>query len=63
MKGLIVSDSLSLQGEFEREVGGYFREGKLKSKETVVIGLDQAVGAFIGLFEGKNVGKMLVKLD
>jgi NADPH-dependent curcumin reductase CurA len=28
----------------------------------VVDGLDQAVGAFIGLFEGKNVGKMVVKL-
>ncbi|MBW4534346.1 MAG: NADP-dependent oxidoreductase [Pleurocapsa minor HA4230-MV1] len=63
MKGLIVRDSLNLQGEFEREVGSYFRAGKLKNKETVVTGLDQAVGAFIGLFEGKNVGKMVVKLD
>jgi NADPH-dependent curcumin reductase CurA len=63
MKGLIVGDSLNLQGEFEREVGSYFRAGKLKNKETIVTGLDQAVGAFIGLFEGKNVGKMVVKLD
>jgi NADPH-dependent curcumin reductase CurA len=63
MKGLIVSDSLNRQGEFEQEVGGYFRAGKLKNKETMVTGLDQAVGAFIGLFEGKNVGKMVVKLD
>jgi NADPH-dependent curcumin reductase CurA len=63
MKGLIVGDSLNLQGEFEREVGDYFRAGKLKNKETIVTGLDQAVGAFIGLFEGKNVGKMVVKLD
>lgn len=38
MKGLIVGDSLNLQGEFEREVGGYFRAGKLKNKETVVEG-------------------------
>lgn len=63
MKGLIVGDWLSHQDEFEREVGGYFRAGKLKNKETVVTGIDQAVGAFIGLFEGKNVGKMVVKLD
>jgi hypothetical protein len=62
MKGLIVSDWLDRQGEFEKEVGGYFRSGKLKSKETVVEGIDQAVGAFIGLFQGKNVGKMVVKL-
>jgi NADPH-dependent curcumin reductase CurA len=62
MKGLIVRDWLDRQGEFEKEVGGYFRAGKLKNKETVVEGIEQAVGAFIGLFEGKNVGKMIVKL-
>lgn len=63
MKGLLVRDWLDRQGEFEQEVGGYFRAGKLKNKETVVVGIDQAVGAFIGLFEGKNLGKMVVKLD
>ena len=62
MKGLIVRDSLNRQGEFEKEVGGYFRAGKLKHKETVVQGIEQAVGAFIGLFDGKNIGKMVVKL-
>jgi NADPH-dependent curcumin reductase CurA len=62
MKGLIVRDWLDRQSEFEKEVGGYFRAGKLKNKETVVEGIDQAVGAFLGLFEGKNVGKMVVKL-
>jgi len=63
MKGFIVRDWLDRLGEFEKEVGGYFRAGKLKNKETVVEGIDQAVGAFIGLFEGKNVGKMVVKLS
>ncbi|MEO7597756.1 MAG: NADP-dependent oxidoreductase [Opitutus sp.] len=62
MKGLIVRDWLDRQNEFEKEVGGYFRAGKLKNQETVVEGLDQAVAAFLGLFEGKNVGKMVVKL-
>ena len=62
MKGLIVRDWLDRQDEFEKEVGGYFRAGKLKNKETVVEGIDHAVGAFLGLFEGKNVGKMVVKL-
>ncbi len=38
------------------------RSGKLKNKETVVEGLDQAEGAFIGLFAGNNFGKMIVKL-
>jgi len=63
MKGLIVTDWLDRKSEFEQEVGGYFQAGKLKNKETVVVGIEQAVGAFIGLFEGENVGKMVVKLD
>jgi len=63
MKGLLVRDWLDRQGEFEKEVGGYFKAGKLKSKETVVNGIDQAVGAFLGLFEGLNIGKMIVKLS
>jgi hypothetical protein len=63
MKGLIVRDWLDRQGEFEKEVGGYLQSGKLKNKETIVEGLDQAQGAFIGLFKGENIGKMVVKLS
>jgi len=62
MKGFIVRDWLERQAEFEKEIGGYWQSGKLKSKETVVQGIDQPVNAFLGLFEGKNIGKMVVKL-
>jgi NADPH-dependent curcumin reductase CurA len=62
MKGMIVRDWLDHQAEFEKEVGGYFKAGKVKHKETVVKGIDKAVGAFIGLFQGQNVGKMVVEL-
>ena len=62
MKGLIVSDWLDRQAEFEKEVGGYFKVGKVKHEETVVKGIDNAVGAFIGLFHGQNMGKMVVQL-
>jgi NADPH-dependent curcumin reductase CurA len=61
MKGLIVSDYLDQQGAFEKEVGGYFKAGKLKNEETIVFGLDYASDAFIGLFKGQNQGKMVVK--
>jgi NADPH-dependent curcumin reductase CurA len=62
MKGLIVGDWLASQTDFEKEVGGYFRAGRLKDKETVAEGIEQTPAAFIGLFGGKNIGKMVVKL-
>lgn len=62
MKGLIVRDWLGRQDEFETEVGGLFRSGTVTNHETVVDGIDRAVGAFIGLFQGSNVGKMVVRL-
>lgn len=62
MKGLMVFDWMDRQGEFLEEAGSYFKAGKLKHKETVVNGIDNAAAAFIGLFHGQNVGKMVVKL-
>jgi hypothetical protein len=62
MKGLIVSDWMGQSAEFESEVGGDFQAGKLKNRETVVKGIDKAVEAFLGLFEGHNIGKMVVEL-
>jgi NADPH-dependent curcumin reductase CurA len=38
------------------------REGKLKHREDVVVGLENAPTAFIGLLEGKNFGKLMVKV-
>jgi NADPH-dependent curcumin reductase CurA len=62
MKGMLVSDWLDRKDEFEKEAGGYFRAGKLKNRETVVEGIDNAVAAFLGLFLGENIGKMVVKV-
>ena len=62
MKGFIVSDWLGQQGEFEAEAGGYFAAGTLKNHETVMVGIEQAAEAFVGLFAGKNTGKMVVKV-
>ena len=62
IRGMIVRDWLGRQGEFETEVGGYLQAGQLRNQETVVEGIEQAVIAFIGLFAGNNLGKMIVKL-
>lgn len=63
MKGLLVFDWADQKTAFEQEVGGYYLAGKLKNKETVVNGIEHAVEAFLGLFQGTNVGKMIVKLN
>jgi NADPH-dependent curcumin reductase CurA len=62
MKGFIVSDWMDRQDDFLSEVGGLFAAGRLKYKETVVAGIEHAADAFVGLFKGENIGKMVVKL-
>ena len=62
LNGLLVLDWLDRQAESEAEVGGYYRAGNLKHRETVGKGIDQAVGAFVGLFHGQNVREMGVEL-
>ncbi|WP_439547123.1 NADP-dependent oxidoreductase [Sandarakinorhabdus sp.] len=62
IRGFIVMEFAGLRGDFLAEVGPWIRQGKLKWQETVLDGIAEAPNAFIGLFEGKNTGKMLVKL-
>jgi len=62
MQGFIISDHLSLYPEFLAEVGGWLKSGRIKREETVVEGIENAPKAFLGLFSGDNVGKMVVRL-
>jgi NADPH-dependent curcumin reductase CurA len=62
MQGFIISDHLSLYPEFLAEVGGWLRSGRIKREETVVEGIENAPEAFLGLFSGDNLGKMVVRL-
>ena len=62
LQGFIVSDHAALMGEFVTEVGSLVKAGKLKSRETIVDGLDRAPQAFMGLLKGENFGKLVVKV-
>ena len=62
LQGFIVSDHAALMGDFVSEVGGLVKAGKLKSRETIVDGLDRAPQAFMGLLKGENFGKLVVKV-
>lgn len=48
--------------EFAKQMGEWFEAGKVKFREDIVEGLEQAPQAFIGLLEGKNFGKLVVKV-
>ena len=62
IKGFIVSDHMARMGEFLKDCGGWVREGRLKYREDIVAGLDRAPEAFIGLLQGRNFGKLLVRV-
>ena len=63
IKGFIVSDHADRMPDFLRDVTGWVREGRVRYREDVVVGLEQAPRAFIGLLEGKNFGKLLVRVS
>jgi len=49
--------------EFVREVSTLIRDGKIAWGDTITEGLENAPDAFIGLFEGDNLGKALVRIS
>jgi NADPH-dependent curcumin reductase len=63
IKGFIVSDHYDRFPAFLKEVTPLVREGRIKYREDIVDGLEAAPSALIGLFEGKNFGKMLVRVS
>ncbi|WP_369060337.1 NADP-dependent oxidoreductase [Caulobacter sp. 73W] len=63
MEGFIVSNHYDLQGAFLKDMADWIGSGKLKWKETVENGVENAPEAFVKLFKGENIGKMLVKLS
>ncbi len=62
LEGFIVSNHFNLQPEFQKDMAGWIRDGKITWKETVEHGIENAPRAFLKLFNGENLGKMLVKL-
>jgi len=62
IEGFIVSEHMEVWPEALRELGEGVASGRIKYRETVADGIAQAPDAFIGLLNGRNFGKQLVKL-
>ena len=63
MQGFIIYDEYGPRfDEFTGIMGGWLKDGKIKYREDVVQGLENAPQAFIGLLEGKNFGKLVVQV-
>ncbi len=62
MQGFIVRDHLDDQKEFIADMAPLIKAGKIVWEETITEGLENAPAAFIGLFDGDNLGKSLVRI-
>lgn len=63
MQGFIIFDTFGhLYPEFAREMGGWVASGKIKYREEIIDGLENAPEAFIGLLTGKNFGKRVIRV-
>lgn len=62
VEGFDGSDHIGSMPRFQALASQWIREGRLHCQDTVVEGIENAPRAFIGLFTGENIGKMLVKL-
>lgn len=63
MQGFIVGDYSSRFSEAVKQLAKWLEEDKLTYNETIIKGFDNIPEAFIGLFDGKNKGKMLVEIE
>jgi NADPH-dependent curcumin reductase CurA len=62
IRGFINAEFIGQEPEFQTEMSAWIRQGKVRYREDIVAGLENAPEAFIGMLEGKNFGKLLVKV-
>ena len=62
MQGFVIFDYADKHPEGIKQLSEWLQEGKLTYTETIREGFDNIPKAFLELFDGKNKGKMVVKI-
>jgi hypothetical protein len=62
IRGFIVTDFAARFPDFIRDVPQWIKDGRIKYREDIADGLENAPATFIGLLKGKNFGKQLVRI-
>ncbi|MEW6763901.1 MAG: NADP-dependent oxidoreductase [Pseudomonadota bacterium] len=62
IRGFIQREFAALRPSFLREAGQWIEDGRLRYREDIVDGLERAPAAFIDLLQGRNFGKLVIKV-
>jgi NADPH-dependent curcumin reductase len=62
VRGFIITDHSDRLDDFLRDVSAWLREGRIKYREDIVNGLEHAPEAFTGLLQGRNFGKLIIRV-
>jgi NADPH-dependent curcumin reductase CurA len=62
LRGFVATDFMELHPQFLTDMTGWLKSGRIKVQETVLEGIGNAPAAMVGLMQGLNSGKMLVRL-
>ncbi|HLI67259.1 MAG TPA: NADP-dependent oxidoreductase [Caulobacteraceae bacterium] len=62
LRGFVATDFMHLYDQFKSDMAGWLKDGRIKYQETILDGIANAPAAMVGLMQGQNSGKMLVKL-
>ena len=62
MKGMVVFDFAARYGEAVKEMAGWMKQGKLKSREDIAEGIENFPETLLKLFKGENTGKLVLKV-
>jgi len=62
LQGFIIFDHYDRLPAFRKDMSGWLREGRVKYREELIVGLESAPQGLMGLLQGDNFGKLVVRV-